>query len=284
MKCDLCPNLCGVDRKISLGRCGAGDTVKIAKYYLHKYEEPCISGSKGSGTVFFCGCSLKCAFCQNYELSRVKRGKDISVYELADIFRTLEEQGAENINLVTPTHYADKIMRALDIYRPLIPVVYNTHGYENLSSLYAVDKYVDVYLPDLKFFSPEVSERYTGIRNYFDVAAKAIEFMAKKPLIWGENGMMKSGTLVRHLLLPLNLSDSKKIIDFLAELKDKVYISLMSQYTPFGEIKNFPELNRKVTKREYESLIDYALSKGITNMFYQKLSSAEETYIPRWDF
>ena len=284
MKCDLCPNLCGVDRKISLGRCGAGDTVKIDKYYLHKYEEPCISGSKGSGTVFFCGCSLKCAFCQNYELSRVKRGKDISVHELADIFRALEEQGAENINLVTPTHYADKIMRALDIYKPHIPVVYNTHGYENLSSLYAVDKYVDVYLPDLKFFSPEVSERYTGIRNYFDVAAKAIEFMAKKPLIWGENGMMKSGSLVRHLLLPLNLSDSKKIIDFLAELKDKIYISLMSQYTPFGEIKNFPELNRKVTKREYESLIDYALSKGITNMFYQKLSSAEETYIPRWDF
>ena len=284
MKCNLCPNLCNADRTVIKGRCGAGETVKIAKYYLHKYEEPCISGTKGSGTVFFCGCSLKCVFCQNYELSRLQRGKDVSVTELTDIFRDLKERGAENINLVTPTHYSDKIIQAFDIYRPDIPVVYNTHGYENISSLKTVNGYVDVYLPDLKFFSPKVSERYTGIKNYFDVASKAIEFMAQKPLVFDENGMMKSGTLVRHLLLPSNLSDSKRIIDFLAELKDAIYISVMSQYTPFGEIKNFPELNRKVTKREYDSLIDYALGKGITNMFFQERSSAQETYIPSWDF
>ena len=284
MLCNLCPNVCNIDRKESIGRCGVKSNIRIAKYYLHKFEEPCISGENGSGTVFFCGCSLKCVFCQNYELSRAFRGKEISISQLADVFKELEEKGASNINLVTPTQFTDKIISALKIYSPQIPIVYNTHGYEKLDVLKDINHYIGVYLPDLKFFSPAVSERYTGKKDYFLFASRAIEYMANKPVKFDENGLMVSGTLVRHLVLPSNIEDSKNVIDFLSDFKDEIYINIMSQYTPFGEIKNFPELNRKVTKREYESVIDYAISKGITQMFWQKRSSATEEYIPKWDF
>lgn len=283
--CALCPLSCGANRTLTVGACGADDKIRIAKYYLHKYEEPCISGEKGSGTVFFCGCSLKCVFCQNYELSRSLRGKEISVEELADIFRELESAGATNINLVTPTQYSDKIIRALEIYKPKIPVVYNTHGYERVDILKEIDRYIDVYLPDLKFFSPDISKRYTGKENYFEYAAKAVMFMANKPLIIDDNGIMKSGTIVRHLVLPACIFDSKKIIDFFADnLNERAYLNLMSQYTPFGNIEKFPELQRKITKREYDSVIDYAISKGIEKMFYQKRVSASREYVPVWDY
>ncbi len=283
--CSLCPLSCGADRSKQAGACGAGDKIKIAKYYLHKFEEPCISGTQGSGTVFFCGCSLKCRFCQNYELSRNLRGKEISVQELADIFQELEQAGAENINLVTPTQFSDKIIKALEIYRPEIPVVYNTHGYERLEGLQEIDPFIDVYLPDLKFYSPVLSKRYTGKENYFEYASKAVLFMANKPLAFNEKGMLKSGTIVRHLVLPTCTQDSKRIIDFFADnLKDNAYLNVMSQYTPMGDIKDFPELNRKITKREYDSVIDYAISKGIEKMFYQKRLSASEEYIPVWDY
>lgn len=284
--CSLCPNDCKSDREKAAGACGEGSEIKIAKYYLHKFEEPCISGEKGSGTVFFCGCSLRCAFCQNYSLSRAERGKTVTTKDLSRIFRELEDAGATNINLVTPTHYADKIADALDIYKPKIPIVYNTHGYEKTEVLKYLNDYVDVYMPDLKFYSPEVSFRYTGKKDYFDVAIKAINFMAQKPLVFGADGTMKSGTLVRHLVLPQNVEDSKNVLrEFSASgLKDKAYINVMSQYTPFGKIDNFPELARKITKREYETVIDYALSLGIEKMFYQKFSSASKEYIPEWDF
>ena len=198
----------------------------------------------------------------------------------------LENAGAENINLVTPTHYADKIVRALDIYKPRIPVVYNTHGYEKTEVLKEMDGYIDVYLPDLKFFSPEVSFRYTGKKDYFAIASRAIEFMSRKPLIIDENGVMQSGTLVRHLVLPQNVSDSEKLLSWFASsgVKDRAYINVMSQYTPFGKIDAFPELQRKITKREYDRVIDYALSLGIEKMFEQKFSSASEKYIPEWDY
>ena len=269
-----------------MGACGEGSEIKIAKYYLHKFEEPCISGEKGSGAVFFCGCSLRCVFCQNYSLSRAERGKTITVTELADVFRKLEDMGAANVNLVTPTHYADKIAEALDIYKPAIPIVYNTHGYEKIEVLKLLDDYVDVYMPDLKYFSPSVSMRYTGKKDYFDVAIKAIEFMANKPLVFSEDGMMKSGTLIRHLVLPQNVEDSKNVLLAFSEsgLKDRAYINVMSQYTPFGNTEGFPELGRKITKREYATVIDYAISLGIEKMFYQKFSSASEEYIPQWDF
>lgn len=284
--CNLCPNACNVDRKTTTGVCGADEKIKIAKYYLHKFEEPCISGKNGSGTVFFCGCSLKCVFCQNYSLSRGLRGKELSVKELADIFKRLEEAGATNVNLVTPTHYSREIVKALNIYKPKIPVVYNTHGYERLDVLKELDEYIDVYMPDLKFFSPEVSFRYTGKKDYFSYASRAIEFMSRKPLIIDENGVMQSGTLVRHLVLPQNVSDSEKLLSWFASsgVKDRAYINVMSQYTPFGNIDDFPELQRKITKREYDRVIDYALSLGIEKMFEQKFSSASEKYIPEWDY
>ena len=192
--------------------------------------------------------------------------------------------GAHNINLVNPTHYSNKIVDALKIYKPNIPIVYNTHGYENLEVLEKINDYIDVYLPDIKFYSPSISRRYTGKENYFEVTSKAIEFMANKPLVFGQDGMIKSGTIVRHLILPQNVSDSKKILEWFSQIKDKAYINIMSQYTPCGEIEKFKELQRKLTKREYDTVIDYALSLGIEKAFYQKLESADETYIPHWDY
>lgn len=284
-QCLLCPNGCKIDKNQSKGACGTDNDIKIAKYYLHKFEEPIISGTNGSGTVFFCGCSLKCVFCQNYELSRSLRGKSISVNQLADIFLDLEKQGAHNINLVNPTHYSDQIIKALNIYRPNIPIVYNTHGYENIEILEKMNDYVDIYLPDMKFFSPTLAKRYTGKENYFNVASRAIEFMANsKPFILGDDGMLKSGVIVRHLVLPQGVSDSKNILDWFNTIKDKAYINVMSQYTPFGNIDAFPELQRKLTVREYERVIDYAISLNISNMFYQDQKSASEEYIPSWDY
>ncbi len=283
-KCFLCPNNCGVDRKDKLGFCLSGDKIRIAKFYLHPFEEPIISGKNGSGTIFFCGCSLKCVFCQNYELSRNQRGKEITTLELAQIFRQLEQMGAHNINLVNPTHYCNLILESLSIYKPNIPIVYNTHGYENLDVLEKIDKFIDIYLPDIKYFDKQVSQRYSGKKDYFEKASKAIEFMANKPIIMGNDNLLKSGTIVRHLVLPSNISDSKKIIDWFATIKDKAYLHLMSQYTPFGEIENFPELKRKITKREYSAVLDYAISLNIENMFYQNQQSATEDYIPNWDY
>ena len=284
MKCTLCPIGCNNDKKLNKGFCGTDDNITIAKYSLHKFEEPFISGTNGSGTVFFCGCSLKCVFCQNYELSRSQRGKIITAKELSEIFKQLEDMGAHNINLVNPTHYSNKIAQALDIYRPNIPIVYNTHGYENLDTLKEMDKYIDVYLPDIKFFSPALSKRYTGRENYFSIASKAIEFMVNKPLKLHANGTLLSGTIVRHLVLPQATADSKNILDWFSSIKDKAYINVMSQYTPFGKIENFPELQRKLTRREYDSVIDYAMSLGIEKMFYQGLMSADEKYIPDWTY
>lgn len=283
--CKLCPNECKIDKTKQKGLCGTDDKVFIAKYYLHPFEEPIISGSKGSGTIFFCGCSLKCVFCQNYELSRSIRGKEISVNELADIFKFLEDKGAHNINLVSPTHYSNKIIDAFNIYKPKIPVVYNTHGYESIEILNTLNDFVDIYLPDVKFFSPIISKKYCGKDNYFDVASKAVEFMVKsKPLTFGDDGLIKSGVVVRHLVLPQNVNDSKKILDWFSSIKNNAYINVMSQYTPFGNIQSFPELQRKITKREYNSVIDYALSIGIEKMFYQEQLSADEKYIPTWDY
>lgn len=284
--CNICPNQCNVSRSANhLGRCGAERDIKIAKYYLHPFEEPIISGSKGSGTIFFTGCPLKCVFCQNYELSRNVRGKTISPKELADIYKRLEDMGAHNINLVTPSHYTDKIIESFEIYKPLIPVVYNTHSYESLETLKTIDKYVDIYLPDLKFYNGEISKRYTGLFNYFEHASKSIEFMmnSKKTVI--DNGIMKSGVIVRHLVLPLSSNDSIDIINWFAKnKKNGAYISIMSQYTPFGKIENFPELNRKITKKEYTRVLNALYDSGIENYFLQELSSSDTKFIPTWDF
>lgn len=282
--CNLCPNGCKIDKSNTKGLCGTDDVIRIAKFYLHPFEEPCISGKNGSGTIFFCGCSLRCVFCQNYPLSRNLTGKEISIQQLSDVIKQLEDLGATTINFVNPTHYSDKIIRALDLYKPSIPIVYNTHGYENIKILKQINDYVDIYLPDIKYYSPTLSKRYSNKENYFEIASKAIEFMAQKPLLFDNDGLMKSGTLVRHLVLPQCTSDSKKILDWFSQIKDNAYINIMSQYTPFGEIDNYPELKRKITKREYDSVVDYALSLGIEKAFYQDLSSSDTAFIPKWDY
>lgn len=283
MNCTLCPVSCGADRSTSKGYCGVSG-VKIAKYYLHPYEEPPISFSKGSGCVFFCGCSLKCVFCQNYELSRVQRGKDISVEELADIFKQLEDMGADNINLVNPTHYVEHIAEAMAIYRPKIPVVYNTHGYEKLSTLEVADTFTDIYLPDLKFIDPALSKRYTGKANYAEYAMPAIKFMANKPLKMRGDGKMLSGCIVRHLILPLAAYDSVEVVKFISTLPGDVYFSLMSQYTPFGDIQAFKELQRPITAREYKKVLAAVEEYGLKNVFLQDKDSSGQKFIPDWDF
>jgi putative pyruvate formate lyase activating enzyme len=283
MNCRQCPVLCGADREKNAGACGVKG-VKIAKYYLHPFEEPPISFKNGSGCIFFCGCSLKCVFCQNYELSRNTRGKDITVSELADIFKRLEDMGAENINLVNPTHYLRHIMGAIELYRPQIPVVYNTHGYETEAALRLADGFVDIWLTDLKLIDPALSARYTARKDYADYALPAVKFMAQKPLKMRADGKMLSGCIVRHLMLPLAAYDSIEVVKFVSTLPKSVYFSLMSQYTPFGDIENYKELQRKITKREYDRVVAAVRQYGLENVFLQDFDSAEEGYIPEWDF
>ena len=282
--CKLCPLECGANRLQGTGACGVS-ALSVAKYYLHPFEEPCISYEKGSGTVFFCGCNLRCPYCQNYEVSRAKRGKNITAYQLADIFKKLEEDGAENISLVTPSHLVPYLVRALEIYRPNVPIVYNSGGYEKVETLRLIDPFVDIYLPDVKFYSPALSLRYLGREDYFDYASEAVAFMAQKPLKMTNGGKMLSGLIVRHLVMPLCTADSKAIIKWFArELPPSAYLSLMSQYTPFADAAKFPELTRKITAREYESVVQTAFDFGIENLFLQELDSAEKSYIPQWDF
>lgn len=283
MQCSLCPAGCGTDREIKAGRCGVKG-LTVAKYYLHAFEEPPVSYKNGSGTVFFGGCALRCVFCQNYEVSRAKRGKEITPKELAEIFKELEAMGAENINLVTPDHVSNLIAEALSTYKPKIPVVYNSSGYAKLSALEEIAPFVDIWLPDLKFFSPALSKRYTGREDYFGCASEAVKFMAKKPPVW-EGDKLLSGVIVRHLVLPACSSDSLKILDFLKDNAGvSVPLSLMRQYTPVGDIAGFPELTRKITAREYSRVVDYAFALGFETVFTQSKESAEATFIPKWDF
>lgn len=282
MNCMLCPVGCNADRKQISGRCGTKG-LRIAKFGLHFYEEPCISFEKGSGAIFFCGCALRCRFCQNFELSRNLRGREITPAELADIFRALEDMGAENVNLINPSHLLPLIKEAFGLYRPRIPVVYNSHGYEKTDALESIAPFVDIWLPDLKFFSPKISARYTGREDYFPYAIKAVEFMAKKPLLFDERGKMLSGTVVRHLILPLCTDDSIAIVDRLAPIKDNIYLSLMRQYTPFGDIADLPELQRKITAREYKKVLQHTLALEFPHLFLQDKESADTSYIPVWD-
>lgn len=283
MNCTQCPVSCGADRTLSKGYCGVSG-VKLAKYYLHPFEEPPISFKNGSGCVFFCGCSLKCVFCQNYEVSRAVRGKDFTVKQLAEVFKRLEDMGADNINLVNPTHYVAHIAEAMSIYKPSVPVVYNTHGYEKMPTLEIADTFTDIYLPDLKFIDKTLSKRYTGRDDYAEYALPAIKFMAKKPLNMRGDGKMLSGCIVRHLILPLAAYDSVEIVKFISTLPEDVYFSLMSQYTPFGDIKDFKELQRPITRREYNKVLAAVEEYGLKNVFLQDESSSGKDYIPNWDF
>lgn len=283
--CKLCPVECGANRLLGVGACGVSG-LRIAKYYLHPFEEPCISFKQGSGTIFFSGCNLRCAFCQNYEVSRAKRGKELSFLELADVFKALEDMGAENVSLVTPSHVVPYLVRAFEVYQPKIPVVYNSGGYEKIETLKMIEPFVSIWLPDMKFYSPALSKRYLGKSDYFDRASEAIDFMANsKPLIMTKEGKMLSGTVVRHLVMPLCTGDSKMLLKwFKTSLPESTYLSLMSQYTPFGNIEGYPELSRKITAREYDAVVETAFELGIRNLFLQERNSSGEGYIPSWDF
>ncbi len=287
--CVLCPRKCHVNRLAGQrGFCGRTAELTAARASLHMWEEPCISGSVGSGTVFFSGCNLKCVFCQNHNIAIGTAGRNISTEHLAEIFLSLRERGAANINLVTPSHFVPQIRDALLLARNSglsLPVVYNTSSYECVETLQMLDGLVDVYLPDLKYYSPVLSQKYSHAEDYFAVASEAIREMFRQtgaPVF--QNGLMTRGVLVRHLILPGQTKDSKKILRYLHDTYgNNVYISIMNQYTPLPHVEQMPDLNRRVTDEEYDRVISFALQIGIENGFFQEGEAADESFIPEFD-
>lgn len=292
MKCELCPRMCGVDRSEARGFCGMGDKITAAKAMLHYWEEPCISGERGSGAVFFSGCVMKCAFCQNYDISSENKGREITEERLAEIFLELQESGAHNINLVNPTHFASQILRGIELAKRQglsLPIVYNSGGYERVETLRMFEDAVDIYLPDIKFFGEELARKLSAAPNYFDTAMNAVGEMIRQrgaPRLDG-NGMMTSGVVVRHLVLPGQYKDSVEVIKQVGErFGGKLLFSLMSQYTPFGKVRTAPEfsdLNRRITTFEYRKALDAVIAAGLEG-FMQEKSSAKEEYTPSFDF
>lgn len=288
--CEVCPRRCKVNRlKGELGYCRSGSLIKLARVSLHEYEEPCISGTRGSGTVFFSNCNLSCEFCQNHLISQGDIGKEISIDRLSEIFLELQQKGAHNINLVTPTHYALQIIEAIKLSKSKglsLPVLYNTNGYENTETIQALKGYIDVYLPDLKYFNNKYSEKYSNAPKYFMYASHAIKEMVSQvgPVILGEDGLIKRGVIVRHLMIPGLLFDSKKIMDYLhSTFSDDIYISLMNQYTPMHNASKFKELSKPLKEEHYEALIEYCLSIGIKNAYIQDKGTAKEDFVPEFD-
>lgn len=286
MNCMLCPRRCGADREKEVGVCSCKSEMKIAKVMLHKWEEPCISGKNGTGAVFFSGCPLKCVMCQNKAISRSEVGKPVSESELYDTFFSLAEMGAESISLITAGHFAAKIVPALSKARAdglALPVVYNTSGYETVETLKMLEGLIDVYLPDFKYITGETAKRYSQAPDYPEVALAAIDEMTRqKPEIaYNEKGIMTSGVIIRHLLLPGRLSESKEAMKTLFErYRYMVFFSLMSQYTPVSGLSDYPELCRRVTEDEYGGLIDFCADLGMDNAYTQELSSASDEFIP----
>lgn len=281
----MCPRKCKVDRKSKVGFCGQTDEIKIAKVMLHMWEEPIISGTNGSGAIFFSGCNLKCIYCQNYQISSLGNGQIISIDKLVDIFKKLEQMGASNINLVTPTHYTNQILQAIDIYRPKIPIVWNTSGYESVETLQKLAKYVDIYLTDLKYYSKSLSTELSGATDYFDVATKAILQMRKnQPKDEFENGMMKKGLIVRHLVLPSCQKDSVTILNWINEnLGNDTFVSVMSQYTPCYKAIHHKKLRRKLKQKEYDEVLKKIVELDFKNGFVQDLDSSSTDFIPDFE-
>lgn len=282
MICNLCPRKCNVNRDLKSGFCGVSNTLKVARAQLHFWEEPIISGTNGSGTIFFSGCNLKCVYCQNYNISKENFGKDITTQRLAEIFKELENAGAHNINLVTPSHYVKQIVEALNIYKPKIPVVYNTSGYDSVEELKMLEGYVDVYLTDLKYYSSELSQKYSSAKNYFEVCSLAIkEMIRQQPKNVIENGLIKKGVIIRHMVLPNCIDDSFKVLEWIKNnLGEDVIVSVMGQYTPYFNASKFPEINRKLKPVEYKLVINHFNKLGLKNGFMQSLDSADENFIP----
>lgn len=288
--CLLCPRKCGINRAIGqTGVCGVSAEIRVARAALHYWEEPCISGKKGSGAVFFSGCSLHCVFCQNREISDGKAGKVISKERLSDIFMELADKGANNINLVTPGQYIPDIVWAVNDAKSRgmkLPIIYNTSGYENVTELKLLEGIVDVYLPDFKYMDSTLSARYSRAKDYPSVAKQALSEMVRQQpdvVIDDATGLIQKGVIVRQLLLPGHVNDAKAVLKYLYDTyHDHVYISMMSQFTPIA-LKDYPEINRTVTRREYERLVDYALKIGITNAFIQEGDVAKDSFIPAFD-
>lgn len=286
--CLLCPRKCGVDRTNIKGYCGADSSIRVARASLHMWEEPPISGKNGSGTIFFSGCSLKCCFCQNYRISAENFGKDISPSDLQHIMLRLQADGAHNINLVTPTHYADKIADVLRDTRSrlTIPVIYNTSGYECNETLNMMSGLVDIYMPDLKYFSPALSEKYSHAKNYFLFASEAVKKMHRQVgnPVFDKNGLLKSGLMIRHMILPGAYKDSLALLDWLRDTfsNDSIILNLMCQYTPYYKSSEYKEIDRRLTTYEYEKVTDYAAKLGFKG-FCQQKSSASQQYIPDFD-
>ncbi|MGI5979741.1 MAG: radical SAM protein [Oscillospiraceae bacterium] len=288
-RCTLCPRRCGADRAAGhIGYCGCPEEIRLARAAPHFGEEPCITGLDGSGAVFFSGCTLRCVFCQNREISLQGRGKAVSVERLAEIFKSLETEGVHNLNLVTATPCADKCVEALKLAKPSIPVVWNSSGYEDLETLNLLAGHVQIYMPDYKYSTPLAAKRWSGARDYPVVARAAIEEMYRQtgPFVLDENGILQSGVLIRHLLLPGRLKDAFEVIDWVAETfpPDAVLFSLMSQYVPYADKAKFPELARPVSQEEYDRVLAYLAASGIENGYFQDLSSATDELLPRFDF
>ena len=285
--CNICPHRCGVNRMNGkTGRCKATDKVKVALASIHNFEEPCISGKNGSGTVFFSNCNLNCVFCQNYEISQLGKGKEISIEELADIFIKQQNKNVHNINLVTPTMYIYQIIEAIKLARDKglkIPIVYNSNGYENVEALKHLKGYIDIYLPDLKYSNNEIAYKYSNIKNYYENAVQAIKEMYNQvgtPII-DENGIMKKGLMIRHLVLPNQLQNSKDVLKWINDNMDKkVFVSVMAQYFPTYRANHFPEISRKLTKEEYNEIEQYLYSLDLENGYIQELGEHEEEYVP----
>ena len=292
--CSLCPRNCHVNRSAGQrGYCGQTSTLKAARAALHMWEEPCISGTRGSGAVFFSGCNMHCVFCQNEQIAKGQFGIDLSVERFVEILLNFQEQGAANINLVTPTHFVPQIIQGLEqakLRGLTIPVVYNSSGYESVGTLRQLDGLVDIYLPDMKYSRTETAAKYSTAPDYAEVAKRALQEMVRQAgaLEFDRDGMMRKGVIVRHLLLPGHVTEAKEVLDYLYHTYgDLIYISIMNQYTPLLSMRGldsvYPELNRKVTKREYDKVIDHALELGIRNAFVQEGETAAESYIPAFD-
>lgn len=287
MLCNLCPRECKINRSSTSGYCGMHDTIKLARAALHYWEEPCISGTNGSGTIFFSGCSLKCCFCQNYHISAERFGTECSIERLSEIFLELQAQGAHNINLVTPTHYVPQIIAALEAAKPHlnIPVVYNSSAYETVETIKKLEGLIDIYLPDLKFFNSALSTRYANAPDYFKCASAAIMEMFRQTGIYQiKDGLLRRGMIIRHMILPNAYHDSIKIVEWIAShfSSTKILLSLMSQYVPCYHSNNFPEIDRRLTSFEYQKVLDIVLAHDLQG-YMQERSSAAEEFTPPFD-
>ena len=286
-QCKICPHNCNVNRlNGKIGRCKCTDKIKIALASVHNYEEPCISGINGSGTIFFSNCNMNCIYCQNYEISQLGKGKEISIKELTDIFINQQEKGVNNINLVTPTMYAFQIIEAIKLAKKnglIIPIIYNTNGYEKIETLKALQGYIDVYLPDLKYYSNKLSIKYSKVNNYFSVATEAIKEMYRQVGTpkFNEDGIIQRGIIIRHLVLPNYIQNSKNILKWIKEnMPQDVYVSIMAQYFPTYKAKEDKLINRKLTKKEYKEIENFLYTLDLKNGYIQELGEHEEEYVP----